>query len=174
MKLKENLVFLGMMGSGKTSIGVIVSKKLNLDFIDTDEEIEKEVGMSISKIFEKKGETYFREIEEKITFKILKQNNNVISLGGGTFLNKNINKEILDNHISFWLNWSPITLIKRIENSIKRPVAFKASKNELLELINKRSKIYSKALYKIDCENLTKNEIVNNIIKIYENKKINS
>jgi shikimate kinase/shikimate kinase/3-dehydroquinate synthase len=174
MKIKENLVFLGMMGSGKTSIGLIVSKKLKMNFIDTDEEIEKEVGMNISKIFEKKGENYFREVEEKITLKILKKNNNVISLGGGTFINENINKEILNDHISFWLNWDPKTLIRRIEDSVKRPVAFKASKDELMELIKKRSKIYSKALYKINCDNLTKNEIVNKILKIYENKKIDS
>ena len=62
MKSKENLVFLGMMGSGKTSIGSIVSKKLNIDFIDIDQEIEKKVGIAISKIFENEGEKYFREM----------------------------------------------------------------------------------------------------------------
>ena len=70
MKSKENLVFLGMMGSGKTSIGLIVSKKLKIEFIDVDNEIEREQGMKISKIFETKGEDYFRKIEENITLKI--------------------------------------------------------------------------------------------------------
>ena len=60
------------------------------------------------------------------------------------------------------------TLVKRIKNSEKRPVAFNASKNELVNLIKKRSIIYSKAMYRIDCENLTKNEITKNILKIYE------
>ena len=73
MKLKKNLVFLGMMGSGKTSIGSIVSKKLKLNFIDIDEEIEKKMGMKISKIFEIKGENFFRELEEKITLKVLQK-----------------------------------------------------------------------------------------------------
>ena len=73
MKLKKNLVFLGMMGSGKTSIGLIVSKKLKSNFIDIDEEIEKKIGMKISKIFETKGENFFRELEEKITLKILQK-----------------------------------------------------------------------------------------------------
>jgi shikimate kinase len=168
MKLKENLVFLGMMGSGKSSIGSIVSKKLEIDFIDVDKEIENKLGMKISKIFENEGEKYFREIEETITLKILKKSNIVISLGGGAFLNNKIKKEILENHISFWLNWDIKTLINRIKNSQKRPVAFNASKNELTDLIKKRSMVYSKAMYKINCENLTKNEIVMNILKIYE------
>ena len=67
MKSKKNLVFLGMMGSGKTSIGFLIAKKLKLDFIDIDKEIEKKLGLSISKIFEEKGEDYFRKFEEKIT-----------------------------------------------------------------------------------------------------------
>tara|TARA_B100001741_G_C16364389_1_gene510213 strand:- start:125 stop:637 length:513 start_codon:yes stop_codon:yes gene_type:complete len=168
MKSKKNLVFLGMMGSGKSSIGLIVSKKLNIEFIDIDYEIEKKLGMKISKIFENKGEKYFREIEEEITLKILKNKKKIISLGGGAFLNKKISKEILDNHISFWLNWDNKTLINRIKNSQKRPKAFKLSKNELIQLINERSILYSKALYKINCENLSKTEIANNILRIYE------
>jgi len=168
MKLKENLVFLGMMGSGKSSIGSIVSKKLELDFIDVDKEIENKLGMKISKIFENEGEKYFRQIEETITLKILKKSNIVISLGGGAFLNNKIKKEILENHISFWLDWDIKTLINRIKDSQKRPVAFNASKNELTDLIKKRSIVYSKAMYKINCENLKKNEIVENVLKIYE------
>ena len=95
MKSKENLVFLGMMGSGKSSIGSLVSKKLKLNFIDIDEEIEKNLNSSIKKIFEVQGEEYFRKIEEKVTMKKLKLSSNVISLGGGAFANNNIRKEIL-------------------------------------------------------------------------------
>ncbi|MDA9608924.1 hypothetical protein N9S14_00180 [Candidatus Pelagibacter sp.] len=95
MKSKENLVFLGMMGSGKSSIGSLTAKKLEIKFIDVDKEIEKELGLSISKIFETKGEDYFRKFEEKKTLKILKINSVVVSLGGGAFMNKVIRKEIL-------------------------------------------------------------------------------
>ncbi len=168
MKSKENLVFLGMMGSGKSSIGSIVSKKLNLNFVDIDEEIEKKLGIKISKIFEIHGEEYFREIEEDITLKILKKNNTVISLGGGAFMNNKIKKEILENNISFWLNWDIKTLVDRIKDSKKRPIAFNTSKNELIKLIKKRYIVYSKAMYKIDCDNLTKNEIVKRVMNIYE------
>ena len=168
MKSKENLVFLGMMGSGKSSIGSLVSKKLNIDFIDVDNEIEKKIGMTISKVFENNGEKYFREIEEIITLKFLKRKKTVISLGGGAFLNNKVKKEVLNNHISFWLNWDIKTLINRIINSKKRPIADRSTKSQIEELIKKRSIIYSKAMYKINCESLTKNEIVKKVIEIYE------
>ena len=71
MKSSKNIVFLGMMGSGKTSIGFLISKKLKLDFFDIDNYIENNLGMKISKIFKNKGEKFFREYEEKITLNIL-------------------------------------------------------------------------------------------------------
>jgi len=168
MKSKENLVFLGMMGSGKSSIGSLVANKLKLNFIDVDKEIEKELGISISKIFEEKGEDYFRKVEEKITLKVLKINSIVISLGGGAFINKVIRKEVIKNHISFWLNWNNKILINRIKNSKKRPLAFNLNENELIDLIKKRSNIYSKALYEIKCDKLSKNEITKQVLKKYE------
>ena len=168
MKSKKNLVFLGMMGSGKSSIGSLIAKKLLLNFIDIDNVIENELGLSIKKIFETKGENYFRKFEEKTTLKKLKSSSTVISLGGGAFSNKEIRKEVIKNHISFWLNWSDDILLNRIKNSKKRPLAFNSSENEIIDLIKKRSNIYSKALYKIECDNLTKNVIVKEILKIYE------
>ena len=174
MKSKENIVFLGMMGSGKTTIGSLISKRLKIDFYDTDRLIEKELGMTIPKIFESKGEVFFRECEERITLNLLKKKKNVIALGGGSFLNKNIQNEILLNHFSFWLNLKSKTIIKRIRNSNKRPLALKKSDADLIKLIKKRSTIYSKAMYKISCDDLTKQQIVKKILHIYENEKNNS
>ena len=171
MESKENIVFLGMMGSGKTSIGLLISKKLNLQFYDIDQIIEKELEMSISDIFEKKGEKFFRDFEEKTTLKVLKKEKGVVSLGGGAFINKKIREEILTNHLSFWLNWNSKTLINRIQKNTKRPIAIKSSVSELINLIKRRSIIYSRSKYKINCEQLSKYEIVNKIINIYENKK---
>lgn len=168
MNFKKNLVFLGMMGSGKSSIGYLVSKKLNLKFIDIDNIIEKQTAMKIIDIFEKKGEKFFRSLEEKITLKILKVEFGIISLGGGGFVNDKIRKEILNNHLSFWLNWDLETLLKRIKNSKKRPLAYNSTDQEIRNLIKKRSLIYSKAKFKINCNKLTKNEIVKKIQKIYE------
>jgi len=168
MHSNKNLVFLGMMGSGKSSVGFLVSKKLNLKFVDIDNIIEDMTGMKIYNIFEKKGEKYFRDLEEKITLKVLKTNTNVISLGGGGFINDKIRREVLKNHFSFWLNWDSDTLLERIRNSKKRPVLFKLTDLEITSLIKKRSKIYSKAEFKINCNKLTKTEIVKKITKIYE------
>ena len=168
MNPNKNLIFLGMMGSGKSSIGNLVSKKLDLPFIDIDGLIEKNTGMSILEIFEKKGENYFRILEEKITLKCLKEIKNVISLGGGGFINAKIRKEVLNNHFSFWLNWDELTLIRRIKGSKKRPLAFKSTDQEIRAIIKNRSKIYSNAQFKINCNKLTKTEIVKKIIKNYE------
>ena len=168
MNSNKNLVFLGMMGSGKSSIGTMVSKKLNIPFIDIDDLIEERVGMTVSEIFELNGEDYFRNLEEKITIKSLKQKNVVVSLGGGGFINGKIRKDVLKNHFSFWLNWDDLVLIKRIKSSKKRPLASKSTEQEIKAIINKRKKIYSKANFKINCNKLTKSEIVKTIIKIYE------
>jgi len=157
-----------MMGSGKSSIGNLISKKLDLPFVDIDSLIVESAEMSISEIFEKKGEDYFRNLEEKITLKCLKKIKNVISLGGGGFINTKVRKEILANHFSFWLNWDDSVLIKRIKNTKKRPLAFNSSDQELKKIIKNRSKIYSDAQFKINCNKLTKTEIVKNIVKIYE------
>ena len=168
MNSNKNLVFLGMMGSGKSSIGNLVSEKLNLPFIDIDSLIVENTGMSVSEIFKKKGEDYFRNLEEKITLKCLKKINNVVSLGGGGFINDKIRKEILSNHFSFWLNCNESTLMKRIKGSKKRPLAFKSTDQEIKKMIKDRSKIYSNAQFKINCNKLKKMEIVKKIIKIYE------
>ena len=168
MKSKENLVFLGMMGSGKSSIGLLVAKKLKLNFIDIDNEIEKKLGTTISKIFDDKGENFFRKVEEKMTLKKLKLHSSVISLGGGAFINENIKNEVLKNHMSFWLKWNNDILLNRIKNSKKRPLAINLSDNQIMDLINKRSKVYAKALFEIKCDNQTKNEVVNKIVKIYD------
>ena len=168
MKSNNNLVLLGMMGSGKSTIGRLLSKNLNIELIDVDEIIEKEEGCKISEIFEKKGEICFRKIEEKITLKLLGSNKKIISLGGGGFINNNIRNEVLSNHISFWLDWNNSTLINRIKRSKKRPIAFNLTENQIKKIISERSKIYSMANYKINCEKFSKDEIVKKIKDIYE------
>ena len=165
---KKNIVLIGMMGSGKSTIGYLLSKTIDLKFIDIDKAIEKETSLKIHNIFEKKGEAYFRNLEEKITLKFLKSKRKIISLGGGGFLNKNIRKETLINNVSFWLNWKSTTIIKRIYKSKKRPLTFDMSENDLKKIIIERSKTYSEANFKINCESLTKNMIVNQIKSLYE------
>ena len=169
MKLNKNLVLVGMMGSGKSSLGKILSKKLEYEFIDTDDKIEEKENKTVSEIFTSNGEKYFRNIEEVISLKYLKLNNKVIALGGGGYINPNIRKYIIKKCISVWLDWKNEILIDRIENSKKRPLAIKLSNLELQKLIIKRSKMYNLSDYKINCDKLNKKQIVKKIINFYEN-----
>ena len=168
--MKKNLVLIGMMGSGKSTIGRLLSDTTKQNLIDTDKLIEKETKSNISEIFQKKGENFFRKIEEKVVLNSLKFSNTIIAVGGGAFLNDKIREKIKNNCISVWLNCNEQTLIPRIKNSKKRPKAYLLKDKDLIKLINNRSKIYSKADYKINCDTLTKKEIIEKILKIYEKK----
>ena len=168
MKSKKNLILIGMMGSGKSTIGSLISKKLDVKFIDVDSVLEDITKMKIAEIFEKRGEKFFRNLEEEITLKSLNSINNVISLGGGGFINEKIRREVLKNNFSFWLNCDTQTLLNRIKKNQRRPIAFNLSDSELTKLITERTKIYSKAQFKINCHKLKKTEIVKKILKIHE------
>ena len=170
MKSKKNIVLIGMMGSGKSSIGKILSKKLNINFVDIDQKIEEVESLTISNIFKQYGENYFRKIEEKISLKFLKSENFVISLGGGAFINPSIRKLCQKNCISFWLNWKNETIVERIYKSKKRPLVSKLNKEEIINLIKKRSKVYELSDHIINCDKLDKSQIINKIIDVYESK----
>jgi len=169
--VKKNLVLLGMMASGKTTVAKIVSKKHNMKFIDTDNNIVKKNSMSIDVIFKNKGEAFFRKEEEKEVLKSLKNKNCIISIGGGAFINKNIRESVLKNAISIWLDVETEVLKKRLKKNNKRPLLNKENNEKQIdEIYNKRKKIYEMANHKINCTLLTKNKIVDKIIKIYEKK----
>ena len=167
MESNKNLVLVGMMASGKSTIGYLLSKKLNLEFVDIDKHIENETGLKITEIFKKKGEKYFREVEEKITINFMKLPNKVVALGGGGFMNERIRRETLSKHISFWLSWNNLTLINRLKANKKRPIVKNSSEKEIKKIIEERSKFYHMSNFKINCEKLHKNEIVKKILKIY-------
>ncbi len=169
MKSKKNIVLIGMMGSGKSLIGRILSKKLNLDFIDIDNKIEESENKTISDIFKKNGESYFRKLEENLSINYLTLENKIISLGGGGYINPIIRKQCEKNCMSVWLNWKDEILINRIKNSSKRPLAIKLNSSEIKKLIVDRSKIYNSSNHKINCDKLDKKQIVKKIIKLYAN-----
>ena len=166
--MKKNLVLLGMSGSGKSSIGLLLAKVTGLKLYDIDRLIEKELDLKIATIFETKGEVFFRKLEEKITLNILKMSNNIIALGGGAFLNEKIRSRILKNDCSIWLKWEKNTLISRLIKSKKRPITYNLKRKDLINLIDNRSKIYSLSEFKVNCDKMNKNEIVKKILEIYE------
>jgi len=168
MKIKKNLVLLGMMGVGKTRIGKYVAKRLKINFFDIDKLIEKKNEMKITKIFKTKGETYFRKEEEFVTIKYLNKKESIISLGGGGFINDKIRKKVLSECISVWLNVNLETIYTRLKNSKKRPLIYKNNQNNISKIFMERKKIYSLAAHEINCDNLNINQISNKIIKLYE------
>jgi len=168
--LKKNLTLTGMMGVGKSTIGKAVSKELSVQFVDIDKIIVKKLKLTIKQIFEKKGEPFFREFEERITLEEIKKKNRIISLGGGAFMNAKIRDYVILNTKSFWLHLDLSLLEKRLINSKKRPLLVnKNIKIDLEKIYNLRKSTYSLANYKIDCNNLTTNLITKKIITLYEN-----
>ena len=101
MTSNKNLVLIGMMGSGKSTVGAQLAHKLKLEFIDTDKEIEKLEKKTIKKIFEISGEEYFRKIEEKVVLEKFKLSKKVIALGGGSFLNNVVRKNSKKSVLSY-------------------------------------------------------------------------
>ena len=167
--VRKNLVLLGMMSVGKTTIGKIVAKKQGLGFIDTDINIEKKCSMKISEIFKKKGERFFRIEEEKEVLKSLTKNNCVIALGGGAFINESIRNSVLKSSISMWLDTDLKTLNERIKWNKKRPLLDKKNNQiKINKLYSERKNIYKLAYHRIVCDNLSKEDIANKIIIFYE------
>ena len=168
--MKKNLTLTGMMGVGKTTIGKAISKQLSMQFIDIDSIIEEKLKLTIKKIFENKGEAFFREFEEKVTLEEVKKKNSVISLGGGAFMNTKIRNCVISNTKSFWLHLDMNLLEQRLINSKRRPLLVnKNIRLDLDKIYKKRITAYSLAKHKIDCNNLTANLITKKIITLYEN-----
>lgn len=132
--MKSNLVLIGFMGSGKSTVGKLLAKVLEMKFLDTDVEIEKEQGRSVQDIFSKEGETYFRNLEKEMCIKLSQANNTVISTGGGIILNKENIDNLKNDAVVFFLDVNKKTLYNRLITSKGRPLL---EGDELWAKINK-------------------------------------
>ena len=169
------IVLLGYMASGKSAVGKVLTASLNMQFIDLDSFIEEKEQLSVPEIFSMKGEIYFRKKEGQYLQELLDLNEDtVISLGGGTPCYGSNMTTILnsDNVKSIYLKASIPSLINRLKNEkIKRPLISHIKTNhELTEFIGKhlfeRSPYYDQAHFKINTDNKSKEEIVEEIIKV--------
>ncbi len=160
------LILIGPMASGKSTIGRKLSKRLNLDFIDIDEEVEKSAGVSISWIFDLEGEEKFRERERKELINFLKTDNCVISTGGGVILSEE-NRNNLKKGTVIYLETSIQTQLERTLNDKKRPLLLESDNKEqtLIELKKIRDPLFK------GCANITikdgekgHNEVIDEII----------
>ena len=136
----SKIFLIGMMGSGKTTLAKMISKILSIPYIDTDEEIEKSHHMEIKEIFEKKGEIYFRKLENQILESLLKiKEDLVVSTGGGIILNPK-NRELLKNQKTLYLKVDPIELKNRV--SVENRPLLLNNKEKILEIYNQRKELY--------------------------------
>ena len=166
--MAKNLILLGMMGAGKSTVSKILAKQLNFRVFDTDKLVEKKNLMTISEIFQKKGEEFFRNQEEMICINYLNGNNKIIALGGGAFISKKIRNAVLLNGVSFFLDVSLKILYSRLKKNKKRPLLnTKDLRNTLENIIKQRRPIYKLANHTINCNNLKTKEVASEIIKKY-------
>lgn len=156
----RSIVFVGMMGSGKTAIGKLVAASLGMDFFDSDHEIVAAANLDIPEIFERHGEAYFRTGEEKVIQRLLSGGSAVISLGGGAFVSPETRKEIARKAISVWLTADLDLLMSRV---MRRPgtrplLQTDNPRQTLADLKEKREPIYALADLHVPSSTISKNQ----------------
>jgi len=171
----KNIVLVGFMGGGKTSVGKSIRDTLKMRLVNTDDLIEKKEGMSIAGIFAKKGESYFRKLEREIVKEISKSENSIIDTGGGVVINEDNVKDLKKNGLIFCLNATPEEILRRTKRYVHRPLLnVDDPLTEIKELLNKRKEYYKRADYQIDTNGKSIEEVAKEIIEIYKRQeKIN-
>ncbi|MBE7709554.1 MAG: shikimate kinase [Cyanobacteria bacterium SIG32] len=165
--MKSLIVLIGMMGSGKTTVGKQLAELLGWTFIDLDEEIEKRENKKISQIFNDNGEQYFRKTEKEAIKEFINNEKTILSLGGGAFENEESQKLLKEKSTVIFLKASCQKIFERIKNEIHRPLLHKNFSIETIEFIlQKRQKNYDKAHHKIITDNKTPQEIANEILGV--------
>ena len=145
-ELKKTVALVGMMGSGKSAIGKVVSSIIDVPFVDADVEIEKAAKLSIPEIFERHGERFFRDKENQVIKRLLKERPCILATGGGAFVNEKIRISIKQHGVSVWLNADLETLWKRVKHKKTRPLLRTDNPKETLANIYKeRTETYSLA-----------------------------
>jgi 3-dehydroquinate synthase len=163
----RNIIITGFMGTGKTTVGKEVARKLDRDFYDTDQMIESQAGMSISEIFDRSGEVHFRELERKVARRLLANAKDaVISTGGGTLLSSENKNRCLNSGVVFCLFSRTGVLKKRIGNTSSRPLLGNRE-DSLKGLLRKRKQEYERLPNRIDTSDLSQGEVAERIIQIY-------
>lgn len=166
---KRHLVLIGFSGSGKSTIGPALAKKLDYEFIDTDEQIVKNEHKTIAKIFETKGERYFRKIEAEMVLKALQRKKKfVIALGGGAFQNASNRKLIEENAIVIFLSTAQKELYRRLRKTTDRPILSHTTvklHDKIKTVLNQRINNYKKADIIVSTTDKTISQIVTLISK---------
>lgn len=168
--MKDNIVLIGFMGCGKTTVGKALADRMEYEFYDTDEMIEKKENMKIPEIFEKNGEEYFRKVETGLLEKLAaSMEKAVISSGGGLPLRKENRKILKNTGLVVYLNADKETTYNRVKNDKNRPLlAVEDVKGRIEELINIRRPLYEEAAHvSIETDNQTVEGIIEKIMEKY-------
>lgn len=171
--LSKSIVLMGLMGSGKSAIGKVLSEKMGVPLSDTDKIIEKEVGKTIYEIFNDSGEKYFRQVEEKVVGRVLDKTAHIISTGGGSILSSKTRNVIKSKSFSIWVQCDVNIISNRILYQEKRPL-LKGKKIEdiLIEKNKERIKFYRQADSQTVNENSNLETTVEDIVKDLLLKKV--
>ncbi|MGV2066294.1 shikimate kinase [Agrobacterium sp. 22-226-1] len=162
---RRNIVFVGLMGAGKSAVGRMVAQQLRVPFIDTDVEIERVSRMTISELFATYGEEEFRALETRVIKRLLRGGPKVISTGGGAFINDNTRRHITRGGISLWLKADLEVLWERVNKRDHRPLLKTENpKATLAALMEKRYPIYAEADLTIESRDVRKEIIVTEVL----------
>lgn len=166
-KIDKPIVLLGMMGAGKSALGVRLAEALGLHFADADAEIEKAAQMSIAEIFEKHGEAAFRDGERRVIKRLLDAPPHILALGGGAFINDETRALVREKAVSVWLDVGLDELVARVERKPnKRPLLIGQDVRAKLEaLLATRGPIYATADLRVDVGGGSHEEAVARLIE---------
>lgn len=177
--MKENLtepkiiLLVGMMGVGKTSLGRILAKHLKLPFLDSDKEIEKITGFTISDLFARYGEIEFRKGEERIMERLLKGKPCVLSSGGGAFLSEKTREVAKKYAISVWIKAGSDVISKRTQGRTHRPLVPSADNKKAIErLVSECYPLYEKADIMVESFQEHPYKTVNRLLSLLQEKNI--
>jgi shikimate kinase len=167
----RSVVFVGIMGVGKSTIGWRVAKLLDIPFVDADSEIELAADLSIAEIFEKYGEPYFRAGERKVIERLLTTGNQVLATGGGAFMDAETRKAISADAISIWLDADIELIMQRVMRRKTRPLLKQPNPRGVIEdLLEKRNPVYAKADFRFCSHDATRDKIAAEIVTMLAEK----
>ncbi len=162
----QALVFVGLMGAGKSVIGKRVANMLGLPFYDSDQEVEKAAQMPITEIFKIYGEAEFRTLEQRVILNLIKKSPLVLATGGGAYMNQDTRKAIHQNGISIWLKVDLDILMQRVSKRPTRPLLQTANPKETMQqLMEQRYPLYEKANLTINSHKESPYRVAKNVIR---------
>lgn len=173
-QLKCTVVLVGLMGAGKSTVGRRLAKSLGVEFRDSDDEIAQAAGCSIPDIFRTYGEAMFRDLEQRVIERLLREERPlVLATGGGAWMNPHLRQMIIEKAISIWLRADIEVLLDRVARRNTRPLLANGDKREILSrLMNERYPFYKEATITIDSNRDHHENVVGLVLEALESRQL--